>query len=128
MSKCYAYSQTLSTGNSVNGAGVGDTTVTVDDVDLASNVINVGDIIQFSSTAATTDFDDGEFYRVTVVNTGTNVVTFVQHPRGSGGLKRVVADNAESKEDGDIMTPLTAVWEHQSLYLIDQVRMTKYIS
>ena len=50
-----------------SAGAVGDTTVTVDDVDLASNVINVGDIIQFSSTAATTDFDDGEFYRVTAL-------------------------------------------------------------
>ena len=76
-----AYSQELASGNSVNGAGaVGDTTITVDDVDLASNVINVGDIIQFSSTAATTDFDDGEFLQSNGVNTGTNVVTFVQHP------------------------------------------------
>ena len=93
-----AFSQELASGNSVASAGaVGDTTVTVDDVDLADNVISVGDIIQFSTTASTTDFDDGEFYRVTAINTGTNVVTFVQHPRGSGGLKRVVADNARIK-------------------------------
>ena len=63
----------------------------------------------FLLRAATTDFDDGEFYRVTAVNTGTNVVTFVQHPRGSGGLKTLLLITAESKEDGDIMTPLTAV-------------------
>ena len=44
-----AFSQELASGNSVNGAGaVGDTTITVDDVDLADNVISVGDIIQFS--------------------------------------------------------------------------------
>ena len=93
-----AYSQELAVGNSVASAGaVGDTTVTVDDVDLASNVINVGDIIQFSTTASTTDFDDGELYRVTALNTGTNVVTIVQHPRGSGGLKRIVADNSRIK-------------------------------
>ena len=93
-----AYSQTLSTGNQIASAGaVGDTSVTVDDVDLADNVISVGDIIQFSSTADATDFDDGEFYRVTAINTGTNVVNIVQHPRGSGGLKRVVADNSRIK-------------------------------
>jgi|MDTC01.3.fsa_nt_gb hypothetical protein len=93
-----AYSQELAVGNSVASAGaVGDTTVTVDDVDLANNVINVGDVIQFSTTAATTDFDDGELYRVTALNTGTNVITIVQHPRGTGGLKRVVADNARIK-------------------------------
>ena len=45
-----------------------DTSVT-DDVDLSDNVISVGDIIQFSSTADATDFDDGEFYRVMPINT-----------------------------------------------------------
>jgi phage tail sheath protein FI len=93
-----AYSQELAAGNSVASAGaIGDTDVTVDDVDLADNVINVGDVIQFSTTAAATDFDDGELYRVTALNTGTNVISIVQHPRGTGGLKRVVADNARIK-------------------------------
>jgi len=93
-----AFEQTLSTGNQVASAGaVGDTTVTVDDIDLASNVINVGDIIEFSTTADAVDFDDGDQYRVTAVNTSTNVMTIVQHPRGAGGLKRVVADNSRIK-------------------------------
>src|SRR5210317_1398880 len=60
---------------------VGDTSVAVDD----NSAFNVGDIIQFSTTADTSDFDDGES------------ISFVQHPRGSGGLKRVVVDNARIK-------------------------------
>jgi len=93
-----AYEQTLSTGNQVASAGaVGDTTVTIDDADLADNVVNVGDIVQFSTTADATDFDDGDFYRITAVNTSTNVITIVQHPRGAGGLKRVVDANSRIK-------------------------------
>ena len=58
--------------------------VTVDE----SDVFNVGDIIQFSTTASTDDFDDGDFYRVTAIAVKRNF-TIVQHPRGAGGLKRV---------------------------------------
>jgi phage tail sheath protein FI len=71
---------------------VGDTSVAVDN----NAVFNVGDIIQFSSTASTDDFDDGDFYRVTSLG-AREVINFVQHPRGAGGLKRVVADNAKIK-------------------------------
>lgn len=62
---------------------VGDTTVTVTD----GGTLNVGDIISFSTTAATNDYDDGEQYRVTGIS--THDVTIVQHPRGSGGIKRI---------------------------------------
>ena len=62
---------------------VGDTTVTVAD----GGTLNVGDVISFSTTAATNDYDDGEQYRVTGIS--TNDVTIVQHPRGSGGIKRI---------------------------------------
>src|SRR5210317_1827136 len=70
---------------------VGSTTIAVDE----GSDFNVGDIVQFSTTAATEDFDDGDFYRVTVINTET--LTIVQHPRGAGGLKRVIADNSKIK-------------------------------
>ena len=70
---------------------VGDTTVTVDD----GTDFNVGDIISFSTTAETADFDDGQEYRIT--NIATNDLTIVQHPRGSGGLTRVVADNSHMR-------------------------------
>src|SRR5210317_2469473 len=71
---------------------VGDTSVAVDD----NSAYNVGDIIQFSTTADTSDFDDGDFYRITSLGSG-ETINFVQHPRGSGGLKRTVVDNARIK-------------------------------
>ena len=87
-----AYEQTLSTSNQVNDTlAVGDTTVTVDD----GTAFNVGDIVEFSTTAATTDFDSGEKYRVTAIS--TNDLTIVQHPRGAGGLKTAFVDDARIK-------------------------------
>jgi len=70
---------------------VGNTTIAVDE----GSDFNVGDIIQFSTTAATNDFDDGDFYRITAISSET--LTIVQHPRGAGGLKRVIADNSKIK-------------------------------
>ena len=70
---------------------VGNTSINVDE----GSDFNVGDIIQFSTTASTDDFDDGDFYRITAISSET--LTFVQHPRGSGGLKRVIADNSKIK-------------------------------
>jgi phage tail sheath protein FI len=88
-----AYEQVSSSqvANDSSASAVGDTTIAVDE---GSN-FNVGDIIQFSTTAATEDFDDGDLYRITAINSET--LTFVQHPRGAGGLKRVVADNSKIK-------------------------------
>ena len=88
---------------------VGNTTIAVDE---GSN-FNVGDIIQFSSTASTDDFDDGEFYRITAITSET--LTFVQHPRGSGGLKRVIVDNSKIKRrwryyDSVDRAPGTTAW------------------
>ena len=90
-----AYEQTLSTSQQVNqsDSAVGDTTVTVDTD--ATTYLNVGDIVQFSTTGGGTDFDDGDFYRLTAVAATT--LTIVQHPRGSGGLKRAVADDSRIK-------------------------------
>ncbi len=68
---------------------VGDTTISVDE----GGDFNVGDIVAFSTTASTTDFDDGDEYRVTAISSET--LTIVQHPRGAGGLKRAVVDNAK---------------------------------
>ena len=70
---------------------VGDTTVDVDD----GTDFNIGDILEFSTTAATSDFDDGDQYRITGI--ATNQLTIVQHPRGAGGLKRAVADDSRIK-------------------------------
>ena len=90
---------------------VGNTTMAVDE----SSVFNVGDIIQFSSTASTDDFDDGEFYRITAIAAANETLTFVQHPRGSGGLKRVIADNSKIKRrwryyDSVDRAPGTTAW------------------
>ena len=90
-----AYESTTSTSQQVNQAdlAVGDTTVTMDTD--ATSYLNVGDIIQFSTSAEGTDFDDGDFYRLTAV--AATSITLVQHPRGSGGLKRAVVDNSRIK-------------------------------
>ena len=65
---------------------VGDTTVIV----TASANLNVGDIINFSTTAATNDYDDGHDYRVTAIASTT--VTIVRHPSGEGGLQRTLTN------------------------------------
>ena len=67
---------------------VGDTTLTVAD----GGTLNVGDIISFSSTAATNDYDDGEQYRITGIS--THDITIVQHIRGQGGLKKAYTNGA----------------------------------
>jgi phage tail sheath protein FI len=87
-----AFEQTLASANSVNDTvAVGDTTVTVDD----GSAFNIGDIIEFSTTATVEDFNSGEKYRIT--NIATNDLTIVQHPRGAGGLKTAFVDNARIK-------------------------------
>ena len=88
---------------------VGNTTIAVDE----GSDFNVGDIIQFSTSASTEDFDDGEFYRITAISSET--LTFVQHPRGSGGLKRVILDNSKIKRrwryyDSVDRAPGTTAW------------------
>ena len=65
---------------------VGDTQVTV----TSGTNIAVGDIINFSTTAATSDYNDGHEYRVTAK--ASNLITFVRHPSGSGGLQRAITN------------------------------------
>ncbi len=65
---------------------VGDTQVTV----TSGTNIAVGDIINFSTTAATSDYNDGHEYRVTAKS--THVITIVRHPSGTGGLQRVLTN------------------------------------
>ena len=83
-----AYEQEGATTVNDASTAVGDTVV----VAASGAALNVGDIISFSTTAATNDYDDGEQYRVT--NIATNDVTIVQHPRGTGGLKRALTDGS----------------------------------
>ena len=90
---------------------VGDTIVTTDE----SDVFNVGDIIQFSTTASTDDYDDGDFYRVTAIAASGETLQFVQHPRGAGGLKRAIVDNSKIKRrwryyDSVDRAPGTTAW------------------
>ena len=65
-----------------SATATGDTTVVL----TASDGIIVGDIISFSTTAATNDYTDGHEYRVTANNTSTELVTFVRKESGTGGL------------------------------------------
>jgi phage tail sheath protein FI len=67
-----------------SAGNVGDTQVTVTD----GTNIAVGDIISFSNTASTNDYEDGNEYRVTVK--ATNTLTIVRHPSGTGGLQRAI--------------------------------------
>lgn len=70
----------------------GDTTIVL----TSSSSINVGDILEFSDTAASTDYN-GQRYRVTANNTGTNTVTIVKKETGAGGLEQAVTNGANVK-------------------------------
>jgi phage tail sheath protein FI len=85
-----AYSTAAVTTVSDASAAVGDTTVTL----TAGTDINVGDIVEFSTTAAGTDYD-GYKYRVTVV--ATNDITFVRADSGQGGLQVALTNGANVK-------------------------------
>ena len=108
-----AFESTTTVSQQVNQAdlAVGDTTVTMDS--NATAYLNVGDVISFSTTAGGTDFDDGEQYRLTAV--ASTQITLVQHPRGSGGLKRAVLDNSRIRRrwrfyDAVDGAPGTSTW------------------
>ena len=91
-----AFEQTTTTAQQVNGgAAAGATSVTVDTD--ATNYLNVGDIVEFSSTGGGTDFTTGEQYRLTAVSATS--ITLVQHPRGAGGLITAVVDDARIKRN-----------------------------
>jgi phage tail sheath protein FI len=83
-----AYEETAKTTLSDASTAVGDTTVVL----TSSTGFNVGDIVNFSTTAATSDYDDGHEYRITANNTGTNTITIVRHPSGTGGLQRTLTN------------------------------------
>ena len=56
----------------------------------AGTALNVGDIISFSTTAATNDYDDGHQYRITGI--ATHDITIVQKESGSGGLQTTLTN------------------------------------
>ena len=83
-----AYEETAKTTLNDASTAVGDTTVVL----TSSTGFNVGDIVNFSTTAATDDYDDGHEYRVTANDTGSNTITIVRHPSGTGGLQRTLTN------------------------------------
>jgi phage tail sheath protein FI len=82
-----AYETTVVTTLGV-AAVAGATSLTV----TSGTNIAVGDIINFSTTASTSDYNDGHEYRVTAKS--TNIITIVRHPSGTGGLQRDVVINS----------------------------------
>jgi len=84
-----AYSATVTTVNDAS-ADVADTTVTLTSV----AGINVGDILEFSTTAGGTDYD-GYKYRVTVI--ASLLVTLVRADSGQGGLQVALTNGANVK-------------------------------
>jgi len=121
-----AYEETLTTSQQVDQAdlAVGDLTVTMDTD--ATSYLNVGDVIEFSTTGEGTDFDDGDKYRVTSV--ASTSIGIVQHPRGAGGLKRVVADDARIKRrwryyDSVDGAPGTSTWTSTRGGLNDEIHV-----
>jgi len=86
-----AFEETVTTVNDASTAA-GDTTIVL----TSSANVNVGDILEFSDTAAGTDFN-GQRFRVTANNTGTNTVTIVKKETGAGGLEQSVTNGANVK-------------------------------
>lgn len=66
---------------------VGDKTVILTS---ASNIV-VGDVLEFSTTAAGTDYDG---YKYTVTSISTNTVTIVRHDAGDYGLQKTITNGA----------------------------------
>src|SRR6056300_320071 len=91
----WAFEQITTTSQQVDQSdlAVGDTSISVDSD--ATSYLNVGDIIEFSTTGAGVDFTTGEKYKVTSV--ASTSIGIVQHPRGEGGLISAVADDARIK-------------------------------
>ena len=83
-----AYEEEGATTVNDASTAVGDTTIVVTD----GTQLNVGDIVSFSTTAATNDYDDGHQYRIT--NIATHDLTIVQKDSGSGGLLTTITNGA----------------------------------
>ena len=82
-----AYEQNAVTTVNDSAVSVNDTTITV----TSGTNINVGDIIAFSTTAATDDYDDGQEYEVTAVS--TNDIT-IKKKGSTGGLTRTITNGS----------------------------------
>jgi len=108
-----AYEATTTTAEQIDQAdvAVGDTSITMDSD--ATTYLNVGDIIEFSTTGGGVDFTSGEKYRLTAV--AATSITLVQHPRGAGGVQTAIADDARIKRrwkyyDSVDGAPGTSAW------------------
>ena len=99
------YEQHLTDQNQVKNSdsAIGDTSITLDNIDLSNYSLNVGDLISFSSADAVSDAsafahiagDEGNEYQVTAVNTGNQVATIrlAGDPNGAG-LKAAIPLNS----------------------------------
>ena len=94
-----AFSQNITGANQVAAAASsGATSITVDDVDLADNAINVGDILSFftdSGFGTPATGHAGKEYEVTARDTSANTITIRELDNVSGsGLAASLADNS----------------------------------
>ena len=99
------YEQHLTDQNQVKNSdsAIGDTSITLDNIDLSGYALTVGDLISFSSVDAVSDDsafayiagDEGNEYQVTAVNTGNQVATIrlAGDPNGAG-LKAAIPLNS----------------------------------
>jgi len=99
------YEQHLTDQNQTKGSSsaIGDTSITVDNIDASGYALTVGDLLSFSSVDAVSDAstfayisgDEGNEYQVTAVNTGNNIATIrlAGDPNGSG-LKAAIPLNS----------------------------------
>jgi len=94
-----AYEQMISSSSlTVGEDAAGSTSIAVDDIDLASNVIAVGDIVSFfqdSAGATPVTGETGKQYEVTAVDTSANTMTIkrLDDPNG-GGTFNIIPDNS----------------------------------
>jgi len=84
----YSESEKTTVNDAVTAAG--DTSITL----TSTSGINVGDILEFTDTAASTDYN-GYKYRVTAINSPS--VSIVRADTGIGGLYESVTDGANVK-------------------------------
>ena len=99
------YEQHLTDQNQTKGSSsaIGDTSITVDNIDASGYALTVGDLLSFSSVDAVSDAstfayiagDEGNEYQVTAVNTGNNIATIrlSGDPNGAG-LKAAIPLNS----------------------------------
>tara|TARA_B100000900_G_scaffold304134_1_gene262756 strand:+ start:1136 stop:3061 length:1926 start_codon:yes stop_codon:yes gene_type:complete len=86
-----AYEEAAKTKVDGTAHSIGDQSIVVD----STSGFNVGDIIEFSTTASGSDYD-GRKYRVTAVDSGTQL-SFVRADEGTGGLHVAPVDDSNIK-------------------------------